>query len=103
MNTGTPRLYTVAPQGAPPTPDPRLLEWYAPKTNHAPRKVNLAYSTTSQTRQTYLAHQWAEPRSIGTRWRGLRLAAAGTGLKPVIGPSRLVSELKLRTPTPCSV
>jgi len=62
------RYATVAPRGAPPTPDPRLLEWYAPKTNHAPRKVNLAYSTTSQTRQTYLAHQWAEPRSIGTRY-----------------------------------
>ena len=30
--------------------------------------MNLAYSTTSQTRQTYLAHQWAEPRSIGTRY-----------------------------------
>ena len=71
------RHATVAPRGAPPTPDPRLLEWYTPKTNRAPRKVNLAYSTTSQTRQTYLAHQWAEPRSIGTRY-----AAAIADLSP---------------------
>ena len=71
------RYATVAPRGAPPTPDPRLLEWYAPKTNRAPQRVNLAYSTTSQTRQTYLAHQWAEPRSIGTRY-----AAAVADLSP---------------------
>ena len=31
--------------------------------------------------------------------RGLRLAAASTGLKPVIGPSRPSSELKLREST----
>ena len=47
-------------RGAPPTPDPRLLEWPTPKTNTPPSKVNLAYSTTKQVRQTYLAHDWAE-------------------------------------------
>ena len=30
------RHATVAPKGAPPTPDPRLLEWHTPKTNRAP-------------------------------------------------------------------
>ena len=47
----------------------------------AEKEVNLAYSTTGQTRQTYLAHQWAEPRSIGTRY-----AAAIADLSP---PQRL--------------
>jgi hypothetical protein len=85
------RHATVAPRGAPPTPDPRLLEWYAPKTNHAPRRINLAYSTTSQTRQTYLAHQWAEPRSIGTRY-----AAAVADLSPP-QRSRLLADLAAAT------
>ena len=62
------RHATVAPRGAPPTPDPRLLEWHTPKTNSAPGKVNLAYSTTKQVRQTYLAHEYAEPRSLSTRY-----------------------------------
>jgi len=62
------RHATVAPRGAPPTPDPRLLEWPTPKTNTPPGTVNLAYSTTKQVRQTYLAHEWAEPRSLRERY-----------------------------------
>ena len=37
------RHATVAPRGAPPTPDPRLLEWPTPNTNTPPGTVNLAY------------------------------------------------------------
>ena len=58
----------MAPRGAPPTPDPRLLEWRTPQTNSAPSTVNRLNSTTKQVSQTYLAHQWAEPRSLGTRY-----------------------------------
>ena len=62
------RHATVAPRGAPPTLDPRLLEWPTPKTNTPPSRVNLAYSTTKQVRRTYLAHEWAEPRSLHARY-----------------------------------
>ena len=81
------RHITVAPRGAPPTPDPRLLEWRTPKTNSAPSKVNLAYSTTKQVRRTYLAREYAEPRSLSTRY-----ADALAGLTPQ-QRSRLLADL----------
>ena len=59
------RHATLGPRGEPPTPDPRLLGWTVPKTNKEPRTVCLAYSTTRQVRQTYLAGEWAEHPSGG--------------------------------------
>jgi hypothetical protein len=85
------RHATVAPRGAPPTPDPRLLEWPTPKTNTPPGTVNLAYSTTKQVRQTYLAHEWAEPRSLHTRY-----ADALADLTPQ-QRSRLLTDLAAAT------
>ena len=58
----------LAPDGAPPLPDPRLLEWVAPHTNKPAQHTCLAYATTKQTRLTYLAQSWAEPRSFATRY-----------------------------------
>ena len=40
----------------------------AQETNKEPRTVCLAYSTTKQVRQTYLAGEWAEPRSLVQRY-----------------------------------
>ena len=58
----------LAPSGAPPLPDPRLLEWVAPQTNKPAQHICLAYATAKQTRLTYLAQSWAEPRSFATRY-----------------------------------
>ena len=58
----------LAPDGAPPLPDPRLLEWVAPHTNKPAQHTCLAYATTKQTRMTYLAQSWTEPRSFATRY-----------------------------------
>jgi hypothetical protein len=62
------RHAALGPRGAPPLPDPRLLEWVAPQTNMPPQHVCLAYATTRQTRLTYLAQSWSEPRSFATRY-----------------------------------
>ena len=58
----------LAPSGAPPLPDPRLLEWVTPQTNKPAQHICLAYATTKQTRLTYLAQSWTEPRSFATRY-----------------------------------
>ena len=54
----------LGPRGAPPLPDPRLLEWVAPQTNKPAQHICLAYATTKQTRLTYLAQSWTEPRPL---------------------------------------
>ena len=61
----------LAPQGAPPVPDPRLLEWVIPETCKPERRVCLAYSTTKMARLTYLAQAWREPRSFTARYHTL--------------------------------
>jgi len=61
----------LGPQGAPPVPDPRLLEWAMPKTCKPARHVCLAYATTKDVRQTLLAQAWREPRSFTTRYATL--------------------------------
>ena len=62
------RHAALGPRGAPPTPDPRLLEWVTPATSKAETTVCLAYATTKQVRQTYLARDWVEPRSLTQRY-----------------------------------
>ena len=69
-NSGT-RRAALAPQGAPPAPDPRLLEWIIPETCKSEERVCLAYSTTANTRRTYLAQAWREPRSFTARYGAL--------------------------------
>ena len=51
------RHAALGPQGAPPVPDPRLLEWTVPKTCKPEGRVCLAYSTTKNVRLTYLAQR----------------------------------------------
>ena len=52
---------------APPRPQaPR--KWVAPQTNKPAQHTCLAYATTKQTRLTYLAQSWSEPRSLATRY-----------------------------------
>ena len=53
--------------------------------------MNLAYSTTKQVRRTYLAHEYAEPRSLSTRY-----ADALAGLTPQ-QRSRLLADLAAAT------
>ena len=49
------RHAALGPQGAPPVPDPRLLEWTIPETCKPEERVCLAYSTTEKTRRTYIS------------------------------------------------
>ena len=65
------RHAALGPQGAPPVPDPRLLEWAMPETCKPARHVCLAYATTKDVRQTLLAQTWREPRSFTTRYATL--------------------------------
>ena len=65
------RHVALGPQGAPPVPDPRLLEWVVPKTCKPERQVCLAYSTAKHARETYLAQAWREPRSFTKRYAAL--------------------------------
>ena len=65
------RHAALGPQGAPPIPDPRLLEWAMPETCKTGRHVCLAYATTKDVRQTLLAQAWREPRSFNTRYATL--------------------------------
>ena len=65
------RHVALGPQGAPPVPDPRLLEWAVPATCKPERRVCLAYSTARDACQTYLAKAWQEPRSFTTRYATL--------------------------------
>ena len=53
--------------------------------------MNLAYSTTKQVRRTYLAHEYAEPRSLSTRYPD-----ALAGLTPQ-QRSRLLADLAAAT------
>ena len=53
--------------------------------------MNLAYSTTKQVRRTYLAHEWAEPRSLHARY-----ADALADLTPQ-QRSRLLADLAAAT------
>ena len=68
---GTFRHAALGPRGAPPVPDPRLLEWAIPETCKPEGRVCLAYSTARDVRQTYLAQAWREPRSFTTRYKAL--------------------------------
>jgi len=77
------RHATVAPRGAPPTPDPRLLEWRTPKTNSAPGKVNLAYSTTKQVRNK--SDRPTSPTSTQSRAHSARATPTPSPTSP---PSR---------------
>ena len=65
------RHAALGPQGAPPIPDPRLLEWAMPETCKTGGHVCLAYATTKDVRQTLLAQAWREPRSFNTRYAAL--------------------------------
>ena len=65
------RHAALGPRGAPPVPDPRLLEWIIPETCKPEERVCLAYSTTEKTRRTYLARAWREPRSFAERYGAL--------------------------------
>ena len=80
----------LAPDGAPPLPDPRLLEWVAPQTNKPAQHTCLAYATTKQTRLTYLAQSWTEPRSFATRYAHMFAGLSQT--------QRLVSDALVRSP-----
>ena len=65
------RHAALGPEGAPPVPDPRLLEWAIPETCKPERRVCLAYSTNKDVRLTYLAQAWREPHwSITGRFTG---------------------------------
>jgi len=68
---GTFRHAALGPRGAPPVPDPRVLEWAVPQTCKLKGRVCLAYSTAKEVRQTYLAQAWREPRSFTTRYKAL--------------------------------
>ena len=46
------RHAALGPEGAPPLPDARLLEWVVPETNRSEAHISLAYSTTKQVRHT---------------------------------------------------
>jgi hypothetical protein len=70
------RHAALGPQGAPPVPDPRLLEWAMPETCRPARQVCLAYATTRDVRQTLLAQAWREPRSFTTRYATLFTVAS---------------------------
>ena len=72
------RHAALGPRGAPPVPDPRLLEWAVPKTCKPEGRVCLAYSTAKDVRQTYLAQAWREPRSFTTRYAALLNGLTGS-------------------------
>ena len=62
------RHAALAPQGTPPVPDPRQLEWAIPQTCKPKKSVCLAYATVQDARHTCLAQAWQEPRSFTTRF-----------------------------------
>ena len=65
------RHVALGPRGAPPVPDPRLLQWTIPRTCKPARHICLAYSTAQHARETYLAQAWQEPRSFTDRYAAL--------------------------------
>ena len=59
------------------------------------RRGEPAYSITKQVRQTYLAHQWAEPRSLGTRYAAALADLTPLQRSPRTGQSRRKSAKTL--------